>query len=554
MLSGGNLTLEELNNMLDLAKGEFKGFGETEDELKIELKDTNRPDLWSAEGIARQIRIKNSQEGKFFLKKKPTKKIIVDKSLKNIRPYIGAFIVRNIKIDEILLVQTIQAMEKLSENFGSKRRTIAVGIYKLKNINFPINYTTAANKFSFIPLGFEKKLTLKEILTEHPKGRQYQYILKEFKNYPILLDSKKQVLSFPPIINSQGVGEIEVGDNEFFVEATGTDINTLNLVINILAVNFADRGAEIEPIEIKFPYDTPLGKKQVCPHIPATKISLSVGQVRQLLGVENLKAEHIKKRLDEYGCPVEIRGDTITVTQPCYRQDYMHPVDVVEDFAISEGYNSFKPEGSICFSVGKLTDITLLEDMARDRMLAFGFEEVISNILVRHDMIGKKMEQKAPFIEIENIMTESYSAVRNYIIPSLLRVERDSTKSLYPHKIFETGEVALLSGGENPGAVSRINLAALIASSDANFSKLYGFLSTLLSSFNIKDYKLVSCDYPFCIPGRSAETLINKEKIGIIGEINPKVLENWDIKYPCVCFELNLDKLLEIIKTEDRNI
>jgi phenylalanyl-tRNA synthetase beta chain len=317
-----------------------------------------------------------------------------------------------------------------------------------------------------------------------------------------------------------------------------------------MAVNFADRGAEIEPVEINSPYDTFLGKNFTTPHTATSKISVSIKQFQQLLGIEDLKPEHIKKRLDEYGCVTDIRGETITVSLPCYRQDYMHPVDVVEDFAISEGYNSFKPDSSVCFSIGKLADITLIEDTVRDRMLGFGFEEIVSNVLISRDMVNKKMEQDIPFIEIENIMTESYSAVRNSIIPSLLRVERDSTKSLYPHKIFETGETAVLNSSKKSDPITLVNLAALIASSNANFSELYGFLSTLLFYLNIKDYQLIAYDYPSYISGRSANILIKKEKIGIIGEVNPKVLENWEIKVPCVCFELNLDKLLEIVKNE----
>jgi phenylalanyl-tRNA synthetase beta chain len=51
---------------------------------------------------------------------------------------------------------------------------------------------------SFIPLGFNDRMTLKEILERHPKGLEYGSIVKEYDVWPILKDSEDKVLSFPP--------------------------------------------------------------------------------------------------------------------------------------------------------------------------------------------------------------------------------------------------------------------------------------------------------------------------------------------------------------------
>ena len=58
---GGNterIPLDQLEEWLMLVKGEMKGHNPETGELRIELQDSNRPDLWCCEGIARQIRIK----------------------------------------------------------------------------------------------------------------------------------------------------------------------------------------------------------------------------------------------------------------------------------------------------------------------------------------------------------------------------------------------------------------------------------------------------------------------------------------------------------------
>ena len=57
LLIGKKLSIDALEKKLMLAKAELKEYLPETDDLKVELSDSNRPDLWSAEGIARQIRI-----------------------------------------------------------------------------------------------------------------------------------------------------------------------------------------------------------------------------------------------------------------------------------------------------------------------------------------------------------------------------------------------------------------------------------------------------------------------------------------------------------------
>ncbi|MHC4598317.1 MAG: phenylalanine--tRNA ligase subunit beta, partial [Planctomycetota bacterium] len=56
-LIGEPVTLEGLESALLLVKGEIKSYDEFTGEVRIDLADGNRPDLWSPEGVARQIRM-----------------------------------------------------------------------------------------------------------------------------------------------------------------------------------------------------------------------------------------------------------------------------------------------------------------------------------------------------------------------------------------------------------------------------------------------------------------------------------------------------------------
>src|SRR5512134_2214727 len=101
-LIGRKLSVEALEKHLMLAKAELKEYNAETDDLKVELSDSNRPDLWCAEGVARQIRIAltgKTEEYSFFKPgHKATRVIRVAKDMKAVRPYIAACIAFGIRM------------------------------------------------------------------------------------------------------------------------------------------------------------------------------------------------------------------------------------------------------------------------------------------------------------------------------------------------------------------------------------------------------------------------------------------------------------------------
>ncbi len=426
-------TIDKLEDYLKWTKGEVKGYDEKTDEIKLELNDSNRPDLWCAEGIARQVRwrLTNKKEAYSFLNKKTKNEIIVSKELKDIRPYVAACTATGIKVTDNILAQLIQTQEKLSYIFGRKRLGIAIGVYNLEKIRFPVYYKAVRpDEVSFMPLGFEEKMNLSKILSEHPKGKEFSGILKGKELYPLLTDSENKILSFPPIINSREIGEVKVGDENLFIEATGTDIRLVILAINIMAANLFDRGANIEPVQVRYPFATELGKATSTPLNFSEQVTISHADIEKALG-EAWKDKDIKGCLASYGYDIKIKNKKISAAPPFFRDDLMHPMDVIEDLAISRGYDTFKPIMPHHFTVGSLSDIEFLSDRIRGLFVGIGFQEIISNILTsKNELLVKMNMPDERLVEISNVMSESYSVLRNSLVPSLLRVEAESSKAL----------------------------------------------------------------------------------------------------------------------------
>ena len=550
-LIGRRATEKDLDAWLPLVKGEVKEVDAATGELKIELQDSNRPDLWCVEGIARQIRCKLKGPGAYpYVKagKGRRDQVLVEKGLEQVRPFVAACKARGCTVSDEGLTQLIQTQEKLAEIFGRQRRTVSIGLYRLRSITFPVRYMLAdPEEVSFRPLGYEEPMTLREILEIHPKGQEYATILADQTRYPLLRDAKGKVLSFPPIINSRDIGEVRVGDSDLFVEVTGTDLRMVLLVLNIVAANLHDRGAAIEPVDVVYPWKTAFGRTLRMPRHFTESRKISRDEIAAALGTE-LSMKEIRSSLTSYGHAVTSAGETLTVTPPAYRNDLMHPVDIIEDVAISRGYASFSPIMPSAFTVGSLTRIEQLSDKVRELMVGFGFQEIVSNILGSREDLLKKMrltsqEPESRVIEIDNVMSQSVAMLRQWILPSLLRVEATSSRSFYPHFLFEVGEVAILDGSAETGSQSQLRLSALCAHAGASFSECHSFLELLCFYLN-KAYRLHPNSHPSFLEGRVAQIFVGDQPIGLVGELHPEVLERWQISMPCSMFELTLQPLL----------
>jgi len=522
--------------------------------IKIELNDTNRPDLWSTAGLARLLRMhtggtSNKARYQEFLstqteqKDTGSRRVIVDSELEHIRPFMTAFVISGKPIDEPMLKDIIQTQEKLCWNFGRKRRSVSMGVYRSALISWPIRYHAVdPDTTSFTPLGFDTEMTCSQIMTEHPKGKEYGWILKDKKKVPFLSDAKDGVLSMAPIINSAHIGAVQQGDSDLLVELTGTDMPSLLLATNIVACDFSDAGYTILPVTVEHPYETGFGKTVTTPFYFQETARTTIQAVNKLLGT-TLSAQEIAEALERMDNAVSIEGDTLILTPPAYRNDFLHEVDIIEDVMMGKTVEFFKPETPHEFTIGRLLPITVLSRKIKRLMVGFGYQEMIFNYLgSKKDFIDRMRIDSSQVIEIANPMSENYQFVRPSIIPSLLSAEMISGNAVYPHRIFETGKIAYLNPEENTGTQTRQSLGFLTASHDANFNEAASHVAGLLYYLQMP-YTVCETNDPRFIAGRQAGILYEEKQIGIFGELHPQVLENWSITVPVFAGELDIEAL-----------
>lgn len=560
-LLGSRRGAEDLEFALTAAKAELDEWSRdpsippAERVIKIELNDTNRPDLWSSAGLARALRLKAgaprapypffSREGDV---RSASRKVLVDESVSRVRPFLAGFCVSGKPIDEAFLKEMIQTQEKLAWNFGRKRKTISMGLYRSAEIRWPVRYKAVEPRsVRFVPLQETREMDLLQILAEHPKGKEYAFILEKEPLHPLLVDSQGGVLSYPPIINSAGLGAVQVGDSELFIELTGTDLPSVCLAASIVACDFADFGYSIEPVLVEYGYDTPFGRSPVFPWYFQKPLSVDAGRASRLLG-KSLDVQLVAQALEKLGSRVEIHGQYVSAWPAEYRNDFLHQVDLIEDVMIGIGMENFPPERPRDFTIGRLIPIELFSRKAKGVLVGLGYQELIYNYLGSgKDYIERMGIDAAKVLRVANPMTENYEYVRNSPLPGLLGTEAISSKAAYPHRIFEVGKVAFRDEAENYGAATRQYLGMLSVHGAADYNEVASQVATLLFYLG-RDYEVAepegeSVD-PRFIPGRQARVLFKGKDVGVYGELHPRLLEAWGIGLPAAAAEFDLDLLL----------
>ncbi|MCS7097376.1 MAG: hypothetical protein NZ922_00085, partial [Candidatus Methanomethyliaceae archaeon] len=173
---GMNLKDDEIIETLSLLKCELEAIIDGKISLEV---TSDRPDLFSCEGIARGIRIYHGyiEWRPRFSELKPMK-LFVDNSVKYVRPYIVAAAIRGIELNEEAIIQMMQLQEKLHSTYCSNRKKGSIGIYDLDKISPPLYYRAShPNEINFVPLGSSKPMNGYEILKHTPKGMEYAWII-----------------------------------------------------------------------------------------------------------------------------------------------------------------------------------------------------------------------------------------------------------------------------------------------------------------------------------------------------------------------------------------
>ncbi|MEM1785181.1 MAG: phenylalanine--tRNA ligase subunit beta, partial [Candidatus Bathyarchaeia archaeon] len=319
----------------------------------------------------------------------------------------------------------------------------------------------------------------------------------------------------------------------------GPSYEAVERSLKVLATALVDMGGTLEKVYVKYPDRT-----VISPNLEPEERKLRVNYARKMLGLKISADEAInclrRCRLDAE----KLNEDTLRVLIPPYRIDILHEVDLVEEVAVGYGYYRLKPTTPKVVTVGRKHPIYVLADRARQIMIGLGYLEVmnftLTNERVHYEFM--RLKPKNP-VKIANPVSLEYTIMRQMLLPGLMKNLAENTHESYPQRIFEVSDVVRVNRRLETMCERRMHLAAATAHSEANFTEVKSICEALITNLDIVGWQIRAAKHPSFLQGRTAALYVGNKRVGILGEVHPEVLNNFQIENPVAAFEIDLEIL-----------
>lgn len=504
----------------------------------------NRPDFSSDIGIFRALKGLLGEElgiPEFRYSTDPQYRINVDNSVKKIRPFIFFFIAKNKKLTQDSLDQIISMQEDLHNGIARGRKKASIGIHDLDKMEFPLRYSAETPDIEFVPLDQSEKYDFNEILNKLTVGQKYKHLVEYFTKYPVVFDKNNMIVSFPPIINSDAT-KITNQSKNLLLEITATHSEIALDILSILSHYFLDEGFEIVSGSVNENYSGSLiPLKKLCNKSMVVKKDY----INNLLGLKLSSNEIIKSLKKVRLGASKIKGSDIKCVMPHYRSDITNTIDVVEEVALGYGIYNLEPSmPSFKIVSGIKNPLMEFLNELRKTIIGFGLLEVVNFSLV--DQKSIKTIKIKPINHLSLKVNESKSSehefLRTSIIPSLMNNLSHNIHEEYPQKIFEIGKVFSI----NKEIAEKWCLGVVMSSNNIGFTETRSLLRSIVKINFGEEICTKSYENEFFITGRSANIYIKDSLIGVIGEVSPKVISEFNIRVPVSAFEIVLSDFLKL--------
>lgn len=296
--------------------------------------------------------------------------------------------------------------------------------------------------------------------------KEYTDLIYNSPVYPVILDSKNQVLSLPPVINGS-LSKISVHTKNVFVECTACDLTKAHVVLDIMVTMFSQYCGEKYSIEtVKVNYKDGMlntaakvgaNDFEITPKLETRNIEVKLEEVKSILGLSDLSAEKCCEYLNKMQLVAkrsEKSNHVLIVTVPPMRADILHPVDVIEDVAIGYGFNSIPESLPVSRVPGKELPVNQMSDLLRYEIASAGFIEILTfGLCSKSNVFGDYGREDDGAVILSNPKTAEYEVVRTSLVPGLLKTLQEHKSEQFSQglKLFEISDVVLLDATSDTG-------------------------------------------------------------------------------------------------------
>ncbi|MBR2930177.1 MAG: phenylalanine--tRNA ligase subunit beta [Clostridia bacterium] len=280
---------------------------------------------------------------------------------------------------------------------------------------------------------------------------------------------------------------------------------------------------------------------------PTITLEFDKRYVDRYTGID-IDTDTIVRTLTGLGFGVKRDGESFTVTVPSWRatKDVTIKADIIEEITRIYGYDNFEifTSHSALAPVRKEVQKSE-EDRMKDLLVkAYRFHEVHSYIW-SDDAKNRELGIATPEnVRVINAQTPDHSVLRVSMIPTLLYMVKENKAYRDEFGIFEIGHV--VEGLKADGLCNeQKKLGCVLYSKSASEEELFlrarDAVCELVGDILHKScvFESAECDYDFEHPKNSFDVLVEGKKVGFLSVPHPVVLANIDKKCAVAFFELN---------------
>jgi phenylalanyl-tRNA synthetase beta chain len=262
-------------------------------------------------------------------------------------------------------------------------------------------------------------------------------------------------------------------------------------------------------------------------------------EVNRILGT-SLTADDLAPLLDPIGFTVSGDGDTRTVAIPSWRPDCEVEVDIIEEVARHYGYERLGKTLPKSTVHGNLSVRQHRRRLLREVLLGLGISEAMPNPFLAPGTLAKA-GLDGPTISITNPLVVEESVLRTSLRPGLLdAVAFNESHRRFGVALFEIGRVYPPGSGELPDEYEALCVVLAGADAHAAMAVWREIASALGVGARVDQQRVPSGLHAT----RSATLQAGKEPTGAVGEIDPGVLQRFDVTERVAVLELNLEDVL----------
>jgi phenylalanyl-tRNA synthetase beta chain len=238
---------------------------------------------------------------------------------------------------------------------------------------------------------------------------------------------------------------------------------------------------------------------------------------------------------------------TLEISVPAYRNDILHPRDLMEDAAIAYGYHNIEPVLVPTLTVGNEREVEQVGRIARETLCGLGFHEVMTLQLTAEEAAydALRRPRREDHAAVSHPISTEQTMLRPTVAPGLLDTLTVNSHREYPQRIFEVGDVTTLVESET-GAAERRHAAAAVIGQGMGVTEVRAAAEAVLREFGWR-IRTDAADLPAYLPGRGAVITAVRDDgerlVGELGELHPAVLEAFKLRHPAAIFELDLTEL-----------